>query len=636
MDELYDTAVKKAFFDREQVRSILKQEVEIEFRFKLPFIPNSLIRNIRPSYYTEKRYLHPEYPHVKLRVRNGGTMISKSNVSRYSLEPHWCSLCVSTESTYISYELHRLFYINEIRVEYYAIPIRDLAIMDIKKGRGLNSVEVEFLQYTEEAKAIVKKVVKTILNETIKPYMDRTVFELTTIPFNINDYPKPKTLQYSQIKTVLTTSFYVTIKNDGERTILLIRSNGTIYEATARKPYFYPISHRKDWNKGTMIVDCERVNNTYYLLDYDDYSNAPFEERVKHFHDILPMLKTKEYRRVNNIIDVVNYWNMEDHPKNDGLLLIDGTQSYKKSCIYKWKHKNTIDLLAKDGKLYCHDHVEFDLLPCVENVEMDENVIYEFLIDHLKSCIIPMRKRDDKIYPNSFYVVKSNIYNSITLDNIQQVGCKAMREYHNTVKQECIDQLTSNVLIDIGTGQGADILKWHDKQEVYCIEHNEHQLDELIRRIRVHKRENIHIISKKISSSSFEMFRSMTVDVTTFFCLNLFKDEDFEALSILFQTANINRWAVIFMDHNKIIDIFGNHGYTCSDFTLNIYEQYTYINIPKSRVLDLIEFPLTIDDIIMKFPMMSLESSTDLTSPLLFGNQAKLSQCYTLAIFHPK
>ena len=615
--------VDKAFFDREQLISTLGvTDVEIEFRLRLPHVPASLIRHIKPTSYTEVRYLHPDHPHVKLRVRDGSDgMISKTAVSKYSLEPHWwCTLCVSIEEPYVCYEPHRLFKLDTRHVECFRVPVRDACVMEIKNQH----VEVEFHRYTDDARDLAKRTLRTILNEAIAPYMPRDVFDACTYPFRLSDYPKPVPLQHKHIQTILSGSWYVTYKNDGERVFLLLKPNDGIYEASAQKPYFCRVSTRSV--DKTMLVDCERVGSRYYVLDYDDFTDTPFEERHKKFGQILPFLTAKPYQKIHDIHDVAEYA-QRAHPKNDGLLIIDGTRSYQQSVIYKWKQMNTVDLLVQDGRLYCHDHVEFTLLPYSTD-GLHDNVIYEFFV---VSELIPMRERPDKLYPNTLHVVRSNIYHGITLDFLQTVGCKAMRKYHNVVKQECLDSLSNDVLIDIGTGHGTDVHKWKDTTNVYCIEPDPDKCHALEKRLRGSS-SNVHLICAKLSLD-LDFGTAAAMDVTTFFCLNLFAEDDLATLAAFFEQSNIGKWIAIYMDYDLLVSTFGE-GRMSHDFTLKIHPTYTFIDIPQSKVRHLVEHPLTLDQLIARFPMMELESHHALESPLLSGDQYQLSQCFVVATFH--
>lgn len=633
LDTLYDTAIEYAFYDRDRIKNTLNMDTEIEFRFKLPNIPSQLFRNVKCTSYNEIRYFHPDFPHTKIRQRSDTSMISKTHVSKYSLEPHWCTLCVSIESPY-EIPSHRLFRTSEVRVEQYIIPIEDVAIVDIKHfltGHIKDNLEIEFLSYDNRAKRLVKNAIKNILELCIKPYMNRLVFDEETIPFDINKYPKPITLKRSQIRDIFTKHFYVTIKNDGERVILLLR-NKILYEATAQRPYFYPIA--KNTSSYThMIIDCERVNGVYNILDYDDFSNNTFKERLPYFGTIFSsnIMKIKKYSKITSIEDVIAYWKMEGHPKNDGLLIIDGNRSYSQSLIYKWKYKNTIDLLVKNNSLYMYGDVKFTLLDC-DTQMLEDNVIYEFMTNRNASYIVPVRKRDDKLYPNSWHVVRSNMYYGVTLDDIIHVGCRSMRRYHNYIKQKCIDDIHTDILVDIGTGRGIDISKWDSDKMVYCIEPDTNRVIELRRKLSYTT--NRVIIPHKINDNVIDLLRDKLITVTTFFCLNLFDNNDFKQLSNLFEAVRVDTWYVIFMDHKKLVETFGYDRYVCTDYHVQVDMKSTYLDIPKSNINDLIENALTLDEILKKVPSMHLVSSHYLTDEdhLLSENQDLLSRCYMLAI----
>lgn len=109
--------------------------------------------------------------------------------------------------------------------------------------------------------------------------------------------------------------------------------------------------------------------------------------------------------------------------------------------------------------------------------------------------MVPIRVRKDREHPNSLDVVKGLydlIINPIQKDTLTGNNTTLMRKFHNRIKSEAYRIETGNhdnILIDIGSGKGGDIMKWSKAgfTKVMAIEPNKTNVNELYRRLQDYK-----------------------------------------------------------------------------------------------------------------------------------------------------
>jgi hypothetical protein len=128
--------------------------------------------------------------------------------------------------------------------------------------------------------------------------------------------------------------------------------------------------------------------------------------------------------------------------------------------------------------------------PLLQNIQ--PRSIVEFYWDTTTQLLIPERIRDDKISPNKYQTalaIWKNIFDGISEETMKGQSFQLMRKYHNRIKRDLYETTDScrnhKVLLDIGSGRGGDISKWGNYEQVFAVEPNEANREELERRLAV-------------------------------------------------------------------------------------------------------------------------------------------------------
>ena len=176
---------------------------------------------------------------------------------------------------------------------------------------------------------------------------------------------------------------------------------------------------------------------------------------------------------------------------------------YTDICKWKPSDKLTIDFLYEyDGehviKTKDREVIHFDATPISKHfkfIELDalkskSGSIIEFKPVEVKDeqvVMKPDRVRDDKIFPNDYYIVENLYYllmNPIRESTLLGQDTVLMRKFHNTLKRELLSDVTKDsYLIDFGSGKGGDLTKWKRFSKVLAIEPNVGYIHEFERRL---------------------------------------------------------------------------------------------------------------------------------------------------------
>ena len=137
-----------------------------------------------------------------------------------------------------------------------------------------------------------------------------------------------------------------------------------------------------------------------------------------------------------------------------------------------------------------YPYKDFPELQVDENNELLSNITNGLVIEfkNENDIYIPIRKRYNKIYPNSIETIKDNIRminDPIELSTLRGEDIKLMRKYHNTIKDSLFRQADGEYLLDLGSGRGGDVSKWMSKgyKKIVAIEPNLSHIKELSKRI---------------------------------------------------------------------------------------------------------------------------------------------------------
>jgi hypothetical protein len=390
-------------------------------------------------------------------------------------------------------------------------------------------------------------------------------------------------------------------------------------------------------SSGTLFLfDCERIGrNDYVLLDVlfinnINISTLPFEKRLEYIRPTT-VIKTKRYRKLSSLKDVEELWR-----GSEGVIIIEN-KSYFDSKLFKWKRDNTVDLEVFDGNIFAYGRHPVRQW----RYYAGSNGIYEFTLR--SRTLIPVRRRNDKKYPNRIKVVNDNLLNPVDLfTQVDTRKCHRMRKYHNDVKRKCLELVPGEVLLDIGSGKGGDILKWETTfDKVYCIEK-----DDSLRTIfkERHNGRNILVDMLYVPVADYENISehfdlSKVNTMSLFFCINMFDSNDFDGLSKIIGDLRFGTYIpIIFFDKSMIDLVFGS-SFTCKDYDLRLFKNKLKISIHGSYVENITEYYIDERFLIdyMKsnqcevFINQLLDDDSSLT-PL----ERRLSMCYRYIMFTKK
>ena len=611
--------------------------MEVEVRFNGDIITyNKIIPLIDSTFsktrYTEERFISNDNPFIKYRKRPGEELVSKSSVWKYPLL--WSKLHISSEITH-EYHPNHLIHSETVDITRYFKEMGNILI-DIKLPRnGLPTVEVELL-HEDGLYDLIETCFTLASYFTSGTFMDKLTFSisrnffnelcrLVSVDISLDIYAKPVTLKKDDVMEVLHGDYFVTTKTDGVRCFLwgttthvFSTIDGIVQENTS----------------GTLFLfDCERIGkNDYVLLDilFIDNTNIsalPFEKRLEHIRSTT-IIKTKRYRKLSSLKDVEDLWR-----GSEGVIIIEN-KSYFGSRLFKWKRDNTVDLEVYDGKIFAYNRHPIRQW----QYHAGSNGIYEFTLRN--RTLIPVRRRNDKKYPNRIKVVKDNLLHPVDLfTRADTHKCYRMRKYHNDVKRKCLELVPGDVLLDIGSGKGGDILKWEATfDKVYCIEKDDSLKATFEER---HNGRDISIDMLYVPVSNYENIAthfdlSKVNTMSLFFCVNMFDSDDFNGLSNIINDLCVGtNIPVIFFDKSMIELVFGS-SFTCKDYDLRLFKNKLKISIHGTYVENIVEYYIDEKFLIdyMKsnqcevFINQLLDEDSTLT-PL----ERRLSMCYRYIMF---
>lgn len=424
---------------------------------------------------------------------------------------------------------------------------------------------------------------------------------------------KPVTLSTKNIN-MLSKCKWISPKYDGVRVFLIIRM-GRIFEIDLHGNirYIRDIPLRDDI---LSILDCERVQDQYYIIDMPLYDTKGTAERLglrERYREYFPPKPFYEFVSVDQVSDILS----TDQIEKDGVIFMG--DSYEKG-IYKWKYHNTVDLLFKGGKLYTSDRKEV----AKSQVQLKENKIYEFFYSSEHGHFVAIRERPDKPRANPLAIVLTNVNDAIPKEIFDGIGAYWMRKYHNRVKRELLKKYTGDYLLDIGTGQGGDIKKWKHFKKVCCIEKDDKLYQESITR----GNQGIYIPKKLSDVSPQELPFDPTV-ITTFFCINLFDNQDMESLVDILKTKKVKYFMGICMTR------FDDQDNSC--FTIRKITGRKYIiTVHGTKVINVVERIIKmekIDNILLGLGYKKIESARLEDYGILSKNERLLSSCYEKFVY---
>jgi hypothetical protein len=525
---------------------------------------------------------------VVFRCIDGGNVVCKSKVKSIKSYNHWTSIVVSTEVDLNNNEMLAKRHFVETTKTRYSRMLSNNIRLDITylHDDDTYQVEVEALRYDchREFIAGIQEVVDILQDSPM--YISRKKFDMvrsvvggegyyhsvtatinnkgsidvdctTDFAIYLGKYQKPITLTKRRLRNIFTKNMFMTPKLDGVRRFI-ISLNGMIYDMDPEHMHVRLLSDQSPYHEPyPSIVDAELVDGIYNIFDmcvhdgwYVGYERL--SSRLSHLETWLDTFSfmnfvMKEYEMVpdeNPVEHIYNFYNkyLDSTIPVDGIVFVNEFHKYTKSVI-KWKPYITVDLVIHDNILderVVANTIDTTLIPKTHDGSMiTGNGVYEFEIvgtveddTTTKLDLKALRFRDDKKKPNSSNVIVNNV-DGLSLRNIWNgQGCILMRQYHNTIKRNMLKTFAKGcTILDVGSGQGGDVSKWHGMRKVYCVEPSRNAVKELKSRILDANMKHIKVICCDVANTNKIYKRVKRVDVLTlFFTINLFKQHDLDAL----------------------------------------------------------------------------------------------------------
>lgn len=260
---------------------------------------------------------------------------------------------------------------------------------------------------------------------------------LEILPLNIKKILKQPT-PLKNIENILN-NFAVTEKLDGLRSMLYITKNGDVL---LLKNNFQTrvITNLKIKNYNNTIIDGELINDKiFYAFDIIIFKGIHLKENLMERIEKLKVLKFLSKKGKMDIYYRVKIYYYDNIIKNSELILknknkhnIDGlifnsiNQNYENSIIYKWKYTITFDFMMKkvnnnhiEWELYCYNgNNKYTIFPNINNyrvksdkyldIKYKDGIIIEFEYDENNNTFLPLKIRNDKIFPNYINVALDN------------------------------------------------------------------------------------------------------------------------------------------------------------------------------------------------------------------------------------
>lgn len=592
-------------------------QYEIEMRYSGEIVNRYNVQQIISTFenweeceFSEERYEHLTNNKIKIRTRTYGNHVettSKSQVYVNKYSNHWMKLCLSMESIGDFQPFGTIKTLQSHHVRQYIKRVTDDVIIDIKlyDNKIYPSIEVELSDLQDID--IFVSTCRTIRDILVGPtYMSHRIYNAymllmknmcDTINIFTNNYPKPITLQrFDDIR-----EYFVTSKTDGERCWLLGTQDNSVLEINTQGRMIMLDKHQLKLRSKFFLIDCEKVQNTYTLLDILFLNTTPvhtlsFEKRMKMFDIVANKLgiNTKKYSHVTGLHAVSKYWDKVRHTAQDGLIFIKNDKYYP-SRIYKWKYNNTVDLLVRDNTLVTSDGRQV-LGYAVDFSNLRNNCIYEFGLKN--NTLYHIRERMDKKYPNKYDVVLSNLQKALNF-SILEMSCRNMYLYHRKIEKSVLRIMKQygKRLLDIGSTQY--IPSWREFDQVYCTRYSG---------------DGITILDTNIHMYDI---------ITIFFRINSFDDDDFDELESMLGGRPV---AIIFMDGELV------ESYKCNSYEICIHENVVELMINNVSTSfrnitrhNLIEY--------MKRQQYIISLDFILNRAKLSPDELRLSGCYRVMIF---
>lgn len=577
--------IKRNYDEIEDIRVSISREVELD---KKPIEHPTLIRKI-------KRHSR----------KDGILQLDVSEVVNKKDNKQWTSY-------EIEYELLEDF--NQENVNHLISKTRDLLLI----LKPINSISI----YTE---------INKILGYDLK--------------FSLN---KPQNIKFSNI-TDLLLNYGITIKADGIRHFLYTNENGSYLIGKD----IIKISDEKSKRNLFDVEVMKEISDyiTIYIIDMiiEDgisISNLNLSERYEKFieFDINKYkIKKKEFRFPTTskryFRDIKYFLEHIDDIPSDGIIFTPNSY-YGFPSVFKWKpiQKLTIDVKLKNNKLFVMEdnkEVEFKIDANISELYKYNEGIMEIQYIPNENKFILYRMRTDVNVPNDLKTalqIWRQLQNPITIDDLLNNNLTLMRKYHNRVKFSIYNYLKDmgkNIIIDIGSGRGGDILKWKENELlVIAVEPNEDNIEEFNKRLNSIQYDNVKLVKSGLEDYKYtDKVKAITFfNSVTFFTIE-------QIINFLTHLQKDGILIVMGMDGKTLKKTFPNDTET-DNYSIKYINTKIIINIKDSIVRNQEENIFDFDKLIDNMKDYSILRDFYLDEEKLMTKEAiNLSKCYRTIIF---
>lgn len=398
----------------------------------------------------------------------------------------------------------------------------------------LRKVHSEILNFQTDSKALPKIY--------IDPDLSRT-----NLKWNVWEFGKSKLHIYDQRPIDLTGKIFfsqswidraiVTPKTDGLKSVLIAHESG-IYDGSVKLGTC--TAHRP----GSVVLHAERTGGTYLVFDAE--TSGPYEARMQFVRSILKdftivrgvAVKCKEYSKYSSLAELNEFINRLNRNTEDGFILYHPETEFShdalKAKVYKWKFSHTIDLLVKDKKLFYRSGKDLEelrekVVVSTQRFKSDiPNQIVEYsVVKGNETKLVFSKFRPDKKIPNAKLTVLSVLRSTQLREDLfskKQNSPVFFRRACNLFKSKIIQSQSKLKVLDVGSGNGGDLLKWNSSQlrEIHCIEPNNENHSEFIDRLEKFQNlvPEIHVHNESWEEASKKSFPSDFDACNLFFMLN--------------------------------------------------------------------------------------------------------------------
>lgn len=186
----------------------------------------------------------------------------------------------------------------------------------------------------------------------------KQLFQLLDVKSERYPGPMPKGLMLAHLPQIKAGNYWVTPKIDGVRAILLVAADCHIMtrDMAVRKVDNSPKDLLGSIDAVT-VLDGELVEGRVFVpcdacwVGGEKLIDKPFSVRLAHLARVAEAVINAPPKGLQiafkPIVPVARIQELKDHPRCDGLILVDGDSAYVNDSLFKWKKQHTIDFLAR-------------------------------------------------------------------------------------------------------------------------------------------------------------------------------------------------------------------------------------------------------------------------------------------------